>query len=126
MDAKAKVVRPEAEHWLFTLCDEAGVPLCTKYLTFKPANPFGIPGEEFDESYSVKSLQLVPESMRAEARRTAEYWKAEHLAGNEKLSTLLTGLEALAGRWERYGTGDYPVEQLLEVIASAGLEGDLG
>jgi hypothetical protein len=91
--------------------------------------------------------RLVPESALAEARRTAEYWKAEHLAGNEQLTTLISGLEALAGEWDaivkrcvaqskasqnRQDITDFEIvagsykdaaERLRALVASAGLEG---
>jgi len=36
------------------------------------------------------------------ARQTAEYWKAEHLAGNDRIATLERDLAAAQARIERY------------------------
>lgn len=58
------------------------------------------------------------------ARRTADYWKAEHLAGNERIKQLEKELEDIEEWTKSWATTDHPVHVTARAALSAYKESD--
>ncbi|VVE78135.1 hypothetical protein [Pandoraea sputorum] len=86
------IKQPDADHWLAKYWD-IGRQLAAK-----------VGGDGLIEQHARDSAELRRLcAARDEARRTAEYWKANHLAGNTEIERLKKLLEAKVG-------GDEPLE----------------
>lgn len=122
MDAKAKVVA-----WQYRWAGELPDGRSAEWHDCSEASF----NEKTHEAMGYEYRALVPESALAELAEQVETWKGNWLRMKEdrtsrevQLTTLLSGLDALAGEWDRTKGGDgMECAEELRTLASAGLEG---
>jgi len=107
--------------FMYVLLDENGSYNDWTFSDEPCTDPFGIPGEDFSEEYTVETTQLVAHSAYAELAAELAEWKAqvnklryevhvtlkEQLTAESQLAELRGRVDGLADAWESEAAGTW-------------------